>query len=324
MVRSRLRQNAGMKLLALLLAVILWGMVFSQRLGRSTELVVTTPLLLQNVPPELQVVEAPIQAVSVQISVERAFAGKVNPGLFQAHLNLANQVEGSKRHNLSPRDITYNNTPLSTNMRVLGVTPGWAKVTLEQVEERVVQIKPRVSGEPEKGYVIHSLEVNPQRVRVRGPRTRIKKLFRVYTSAVDVSRANQDIEITTDLEIPSLVQIDKDSPERVQVKVRLINRPSRLRLEGIPIQFENTRNAYKASTKRLNVFLEGPEEQIKRLSIKNVYAVVDMTTFPPGDYRAISPKVVLPDRVKVLEQWPILDLLVINRPLTRDGTPAPR
>jgi len=85
-------------------------------------------------------------------------------------------------------------------------------------------------------------------------------------------------------------------------------------LRDIPVIVENAKNVYKISTNSVNVYLEGPEEAMQKLTKQNVFAVMDLKKYPPGDYRGQAPKVVVPDNVKVIEQWPIIDLFVINRP----------
>ena len=88
---------------------------------------------------------------------------------------------------------------------------------------------------------------------------------------------------------------------------------SQLLLRDIPVVFENPHHPFKASTKTVNVFLEGPERVIRNLKRENIFAVMDMSKFPPGDYRSQSPKIIVPETVRVLEQWPIIDLFVIKR-----------
>jgi hypothetical protein len=50
--------NLSLKVFSLILAVMMWGFVASQRRGESTEFKFTSPLVLKNIPPELEVTSA--------------------------------------------------------------------------------------------------------------------------------------------------------------------------------------------------------------------------------------------------------------------------
>ncbi len=117
-----------------------------------------------------------------------------------------------------------------------------------------------------------------------------------------------------------LVELDL-TPDLRQVKqgtffhavIKVSQNVSRLVVREIPVEVKNARNSYRLSTRRVNAFLEGPEDILSTLNQKNVSAVLDLSKYPPGDYRGQTPRVVLPDTVKVLEQWPIVDLFVLKK-----------
>jgi hypothetical protein len=88
--------------------------------------------------------------------------------------------------------------------------------------------------------------------------------------------------------------------------------------------YKNARYSHKSSISLINSLVEGPKDVLDKLDTKRVFALIDMARYPPGDYRGLAPKIILPDTVKVLEQWPILDLFVLKRrlkpnPKTRGG-----
>lgn len=103
--------------------------------------------------------------------------------------------------------------------------------------------------------------------------------------------------------------------------IKVSDNPSRVLFLDIPVVFENASNVYQASISKLNVHLEGPRAVMEELSNEKLFAVVDLSKFPPGDYRGLTPEVQLPEGAKVLEQWPILDLFVVNRKIGTEGRP---
>jgi hypothetical protein len=61
-----------------------------------------------------------------------------------------------------------------------------------------------------------------------------------------------------------------------------------------------------------NVFVEGPEDLIQKLNLDQLYGEIDLSTFEPGEYPKVTPKVVKPDGITVLQQWPIVSVWVKN------------
>jgi len=51
---------------------------------------------------------------------------------------------------------------------------------------------------------------------------------------------------------------------------------------------------------------------IQELNRDELYGEIDLSTFEPGEYPKVTPKVVKPDGITVLQQWPIVSVWVKN------------
>jgi len=51
---------------------------------------------------------------------------------------------------------------------------------------------------------------------------------------------------------------------------------------------------------------------IEELNLNKLYGEIDLSTFEPGEYPKVTPKVVKPDGITVLQQWPIVSVWVKN------------
>lgn len=313
-VRRLFTENLSLKLFSLGLAVLMWGFVASQRRGETTEFKFTTPLVLKNIPSNLEVTNTPVQSVAVLVSVRRALSGAVNPNLFQVTVDLTSQLPGELVYNLSEKNVTYNNQPPPQGMSVLQMNPGEIPITLEEAVVKEVPIRPRFFGDMALGYTIESIAIVPPVARIQGARSRIGTLDHIYTRPLDVQDLDSNVEMLVDLDIAGDLRLASKGDTFFRATIKVTRNVSRLLLRDIPVVVENPHHVYKISTNAVNVYLEGPEEVIQNLTKKNVFAVLDLSKYPPGDYRGQSPKVVVPDTVKVVEQWPIIDLFVINRP----------
>ena len=309
-------ENPSLKLFALVLAVLMWGFVASQRRGESTEIRFTTPLVFKNIPSNLEVTNAPVQSVGVLVGVQRALGNSVNPNLFQVTIDLSSQLPGELRYSLTDKNISYNNQPAPPGMSVLQISPAVVPITLEEALVKEVPIRPRFFGDLAKGYTIESIQIRPPVAKVQGARSRLDKLDHIYTRPLDVQDLDSNVEMLVDLDLTSDLRLAAKQDNFFHAFIKVTRNVSRVLLRDIPVIVENAHHVYKISTNSLNVYLEGPEEVVQTLGKDNVFAVLDLSKYPPGDYRGQVPKVVVPDTVKVLEQWPIVDLFVVNRPAT--------
>jgi YbbR domain-containing protein len=312
--RRLFAHNLPLKLLSLFLAVTIWGFIAPQRRGESTEIKFLSPLVLRNIPPKMEITSDLVQSVSVLLRVPRSLAKTINPNLFQVAIDLRNQLPGSFEYQLTQKNVTYNNEPPPPGLEVLQISPQQFTLVLEQLVEKTVPISPRLVGEVEKGLTIDSVKVVPDQVNIAGPRSMLENLRSISTRPLDIEGLNTDVEMLANLEPPN-AQVRVLAPDNTiyRAEIKVSYTPMRVLLRDIPVIFENAEFAYRASTTTLNAHLEGPPGTVASLNHRNVFAVIDLLHYPPGDYRALSPKVVVPDQVKVLEQWPIVDLFVLKR-----------
>ena len=316
--RSVLTDNISLKLFALAMAVLMWGFVASQRRGESTEIRFTTPLVIKNLPASMEVTYAPVQAVGVFVAVQRSLGHSVNPNQLQVSIDLSQQLPGPRGYTLTAKNVHYNNRPLPEGMTVQ-FSPAVIPITLEEAMQKEVAIKPRFFGELARGYTIESIKIKPPSAIFRGARTHLGSLEHIYTRPLDVQELKSDVEMLVELDLSNEVRLAPDQETFFQAFIRVTENASQLLLRDIPVVVENARHVFKTSTSTVNVFLEGPQQVMQTLNKDNVFAVLDLSKYPPGDYRGQSPKVVVPDTVKVLEQWPIIDVFVINRLAKKTG-----
>lgn len=313
-IRRFFLDNLPLKILSLFLAFTIWAFVAPQRRGETTEFKFQSPLVLKNIPSDVEITSDLVQSVSVLVRVPRTLAKSVNPNLFQVAIDLRNQLPGTFEYKLTEKQVSYNNEKLPKGLEVLQISPNAISLVLEELVTKVVPVKARIEGSMENGFVVDWIEMDPAEVEISGPRSVIGKMKSFPTEPLDVQDLNANVEMRADLDTP---------PEHVRIKVpeetNFIARifvtfaSTRILLREIPVIFENPEFVYRTSTETLNVHLEGPDHVMSNLTAQSVFAVIDLADYPPGDYRGLAPSVVLPERVRVLEQWPILDLFVLKR-----------
>lgn len=314
-----LTENLSLKLFSLALAVMLWGYVAARHRGVSSEIKFNSTLVFRNIPAGMEVSDASVQSVAVLVQAQRSQVNQINPNRFQVVIDLANQLPGTLQYSLGGRNILYDNQPPPLGMEVLQISPSSIPITLEEAVTKKVEIRPRFYGNMARGYTLERVEIIPPVVMIEGTRSRFKDLSFVYTRPLDVQDLNSNVEMLVTLDLAGAVRLAPQQKDFFEARIIVTQDVSRLLVRDIPVIVENAKYEYKMSTSTLNVFLEGPEEVVNTLSKVNVFAVMNLAKYPPGDYRGQAPKVVVPDTVKVLEQWPIIDLFVINRSARKSG-----
>src|SRR5262245_32515969 len=308
--RSLFTRNLSLKVFALVLAVLMWGFVASQKRGETTEIKFSTPLVFKNIPTALEVASSPIQSVSVLVRARRARANAVNPSQFQVSIDLSNQLPGSFDYALSERNLSYNNISPPEGMTVLQLSPAQIPITLEETIQKVVMIEARLAGDLLPGFKVDSVQMIPDRVTVMGPRSTLERIQAVQTRPMDVQDLRSDVEMLAYLDLPGTIRLAPLQKSFFRARIEVTGRVSRILVRDVPVKFENEAYEFKAGREMVNAYLEGPPEVMKRVNPRSLIAVMDLSTYGPGDYRGLNPKLKLPDTVRVQRQWPTIDVFV--------------
>ena len=318
-LRTWLAHNLALKLVAILLAVVMWGFVAFQRRGETTELKFSSPLVFRNIPPDVELVHTPVQSVSVLVRAQRRMVNSINPNQFQVYVDLANQLPGQVEYELTPRNVAYLNVSPPEDMSVLQISPSTIPLRLEETLHKELAIEPLLSGTLAPGFGLGQVKVVPQMAQVIGPRSVVETLRALKTRPLDIQDLHANVEMLASLDLPPGVRLAGKQDAFFRAQIAVTGNPTRVLLTNIPVVFENGRHEYKVSTTALNVHLEGTRDSLPGLNRSNVFAVIDLGKYPPGDYRGVVPRVVLPENVRVLEQWPIVDLYVFKKPAQGAG-----
>jgi hypothetical protein len=100
MMRYHPFSHAGLKVVSVALAVLLWVMVSSQR--ASVERGLRIPLELQNLPENLEMVEPPQESVDVRVRGTADALGRIAPGDLVATVDLSSAQSGRRLFHIAP------------------------------------------------------------------------------------------------------------------------------------------------------------------------------------------------------------------------------
>jgi YbbR domain-containing protein len=196
MLKDLLVRNWSLKLLAFVLAFILWITLVPEE-KTFGERALAVPLETRNIPPTMELVEKSVSVVDVTVRATNRLLGQITANDITAVLDLKNAPVGQEDYALDASMVV-----VPPNVKAVRVFPPKAHINLEQAKEAEMEVVPSIQGTVKDGYRIESFEVAPSRARVRGPASKFRPRDSLRTGPVDVSGLAASIEVETDLILP--------------------------------------------------------------------------------------------------------------------------
>lgn len=179
-----------MKLVALIITLALWFGV--------TGLRTTTKQRFQNVPlnirvsNNIEITNSPVTEVTIVLSGDKRQMDQLNPRDLIASLDLTDIQPGETKKTVAvlPENISIE---LPQGVKLEEIQPNKISIEFDTVEEREIPVRAEIEGAPPEGFEIYGKPViTPQKIRVRGPASFIRKLEFVSTEKIDVSDRRED------------------------------------------------------------------------------------------------------------------------------------
>jgi len=298
-----MRINASYKVLAVVLAVFVWFL--ARKSGEPIQMSFYAPVVFKNVSPEFQVTSDPPQ---VNIVVHTNSRDSFNPQEIQAVLDLDKAQEGTLSYVL-----TENHILSPVEVEITRIHPSQITVRIEELIEKSFSIKSRYQGTPKKGYLLGDIKIVPDTLTMRGPRSVLEKMDHISAHEIELEGLNESATMRVELDLPGgNVQIIHQNVDFYTAEVTIISLPIKKRLDNVAVYLRNVDYVSVINPKTFNVFVEGPEYLIQELTRDELFGEIDLSTYEPGNYPKVTPKVVMPEGITVLQQWPIVSVWVKN------------
>ncbi len=293
-------RNPLQKFLAFCFAIVIWSFAPSLEKKEITEMQIFVPLTYTNTPQDLIMVTNPPQTIGVTLTIEN---NKIpNPSLFQAVVDLRSAITCEKEITIEASDLKHPDKVL-----IQKISPDHLTIQFEKVIEKLLTIKPVITGESAKGYVLEKIELFPDSILVRGPVSVLDKMQQLETNLINVDNVSNDIEMTTSVSYPKRVSIVGAKPEYYTARLKISSEPMNLKFTNIPIGIVNQMYVTRINPKVFNILIRGPRSTMQYFTKSDVQAFIDLQQFPPGKYKIGEDKLTLRLRpeIQVQEIWPI-------------------
>lgn len=292
-----MRQNIGLKVLSLILAILIW---MQMQLLSEHRTIVSFRVNLENLPEEVTLADLP-DKIPFHISGRGYDILRLHMASPRIEINAANIRPGANK--LSLDDYSIKNVPEDISIVVLGpALEGNLAVHTDVVQQKTFAILPRFADEATR-KMFNELRfiMRPERVSVTGPRTEVNKIKNIYTLPISSGMLSGDtFEIQAVSPDPSINIIDnKISFSRVREQVA-----SRI-MENIPIRGGGTKSYFPSA---VTIKVEGVPATVNSLSPSDLIVTASATAddkgwytisveVPPGiTSHAVTPQKVRTDR----------------------------
>jgi len=301
------RQNLGTKVIAVVIACVLWAIVIgSQSIEVTKEVAIdvrtATDAVTSNEIPE---------RVSFRMQGPKAFLRAVldrreDPIL----INLTSARPGLVTYRFSPDNIA-----VPIGVKVLGVQPAAVLIKIEALKAKELPVRLEMRGALPPGVRLVRAEVLPGRVVVKGPESRIENMAELLAAPVDLSEVRESgtRELLLDLERQRLEIVGLAPKARIEVASVPKGKGDReevFRLKAVPVTV-TPKGLGTVAEGAVQVWVSGPKELIAKLNEGNVQVSVSASGRPTGTITVV-PNVLLPSGVRLVKTVPAKVTLKIH------------
>ena len=200
------------------LAIFFWSTLIIAQ-GEILEKVVSVPLEFTASSPQLVLVGDKDKTVQLHLSGPKSDMDAVNPGELYVKIDLSKAQAGKQSF-----VITSENMRLPRNVTLIDVEPSSVELTLAEIVEHEVAIKPQLVGKLPGKMKIRSMEVIPARVKVLTPAVGEKdKIVSVTTTPIYLESISSTTQLFCKIIAPPTLQpVDKRWPD-VEVVITVGN-----------------------------------------------------------------------------------------------------
>ena len=189
------RENLGAKMLALIVATIAW---MSVALEPRVEAAVEAAVRYTNVSPGLELNPDQAGRVTLIVGGPRSRMRQLPRARLAVEFDLSQLNEPGER----TFEVADSNLNLPAGVRFIRAVPSQLRLSLEARAEREVTVHADFVGSPPGGRVMAAATVQPARLRIAGPETRVSLVEGVTTDPIDLSQVSESRSFQTTAQLP--------------------------------------------------------------------------------------------------------------------------
>lgn len=209
--RRMLTENITIKIISIALSLFLWFFVTFK--GQS-ETSLEVPLEFKNTPSDMEILRQSVKKINLSISARERILREISNNNIRVVVDLSNVKFGE---NSIP--ITKSSVKLPRGVEVLRIDPSTIKLNMDKKEQKNVIVKASITGKPEKGFVIESINVTPSSISIEGAKKELDRIRVIKTEPIDIEGIRENF--TVQAKIDPGGKIFRSEKDTVYVNIRL-------------------------------------------------------------------------------------------------------
>ncbi len=204
-MKKKLTNNLGLKLMALLVAVVLWFISTNINDPIKTEVYKNIPITLVNkeyVTGKGKVVELLDESnhAAITVTARRSIIEKINEDDITASVDLK-EVDTEADMATTMLQVRCSTARYSERqLENIESNPEFLKVRVENLSSKQIVIQTEVTGEPEEGFIVGKVSTDQNMMSVSGPESIVSQIASAKVT-LDVTGQNSSINIKRNVEL---------------------------------------------------------------------------------------------------------------------------
>ena len=211
LIRTILLNNFPLKLLAFLLAVLLWYQTSGQKEVQTT---VAVPIEFTNMPRDLEITNDYPKSVNVLITKQGS--ARLDEKSLSLAVDLRNAQPGIAVLPLTEDNIRN----LPSGVSASDFEQRRLRLQFERTIRKLVKVNPDIEGTPAEGFQTGVIQVYPGEVLISGPQSKIERIKSAGTEPIDISGKNESFTQTVNLDLDDIsIRIEETASVDVVVNI---------------------------------------------------------------------------------------------------------
>lgn len=242
------------KMLAILLAVILWANLQSSQIGEITYNIYPE---IRNLPEDLIVLED-IPKIPVTLRGKNELIKTINPSNVMLYIDFSKYVIGSK-HLYA---IKLKTKEMINNVEYV-IKYDHLELTIHKMKSKSIPLEAEITGEVMPQYKKGIILIQPQQVKISGAEPVIDAIESLKTYPINIGDLNQTVKMQVQVNRSNYSKITV-IPEFVRVTVPIVPVTSLIQV-SVPIEIRNRRNDlnYNLKNKKVVVYIRKTDAVIE-------------------------------------------------------------
>jgi YbbR domain-containing protein len=178
---------------------------------------VEVPIEFKGVPVGMEILKQNVKKINISISARERIIREIAQNNIRVIIDLSNAKLGE---NSMP--ITKSSIKIPRGAEILRIEPSIVKVYLDKKAQKMVPVRAVIVGNPEKGFIIRSIELDPSKINIEGAKKELDRIQIIKTEPIDIEGIKENISIQAKIDPEGKIfRSDKDT---INVKIEIRRR----------------------------------------------------------------------------------------------------